>query len=968
MRAQLRRLYPGAVLPHPRPWDAPLTADVRAARILNPVRLQWECAPAQGEAVGSGHLSFTVGDTAPERVAPLFWRYWGKADPQVGGLHLAAFHCLDVAAVAERLLQRHAVLRSRLAGMLRLSAPDVAPFVALLAALHDFGKFDVRFQLKAPETAATLHPRRSGVVVGPYDHGAAGYHQLRSLDDVVQRRLGPKVRPLLQAVCGHHGELPSNAQPPSSTLAFRALALEDQQARRQWLEAVLDLFASRRAPLPWTQAPTLATVELLAGLCSVCDWLGSQAEYFPYRALPESLEGYYSTALSQADTVLDAVGLADAQARAQTFEALFPGRSPRDVQRVTESLELPVGPCLVVVEAQMGSGKTEAALSLASRMLARGDASGAYVALPTMATSNGMFRRVADVAPRLFQGRVNLMLAHGRSAANEVFRQLIARPLRHSSPEDAEASVVCARWYLSRKRSLLGQLGVGTVDQAMQAAIQVRHHFVRAFGLATSVVVIDEVHAYDAYMEVILERLVEWLGALGAPVILLSATLPAHRRQVLVDCYLRGLGAPHHPLLSAGDQASYPLVTVASGQGVSQVGSDSIAHARSIRVELLSTDAPEEVVLTRLAELVARGAMVGWIRNTVSEAQAAYDVAMSLGLSATLFHARMRGRDRQAIEDEVLRTYGPTGERKGGLLIATQVVEQSLDLDFDLLVTDLAPIDLVLQRCGRLHRHARDQRPEGTEQTTLIVCAPSPGQVDALGFGPSKYVYDPVSLWLSFDSLAQQRTLELPADLRPLVEDSYAPERRTQRLASASNADALQNAEDELKRALEVRRGNAQRACIPPAASPPGAFACLGDDDEVVQALTRDGQSVTLLPVLWDGEEGRSLDGERWCLDGEDVQRAWSTAEALHEETLRVPAYPWEHLERGARARGEAAAWDAWLTRFTRFAEGMGLGDVVVVPMRERSGAFFGRVESNRRTRRLGYSRQRGLWFRSEDE
>lgn len=504
--------------------------------------------------------------------------YWGKADPDLGGLHLAAFHMLDVAAVAERSLLVNHPLRRLMARHLSIDETCVAPTVAALVAMHDLGKFDIRFQLKARDAALALRPARDEARCDTrYDHGAFGYQHARADSPSVVTPFGPedRVRPLLQAVMGHHGELPSNQAPTEGTDRFtlRRFFEEDRVARAAFCMDILALFSARGAALPLAPAATTsAGVVLLAGLCAVSDWIGSQTHYFPYRSEPCGLAAYYELALAQAIRALDAIGAGAATPSGAPFEALFPKWPPRDVQLITESLVLPSGPSLVIVEAEMGKGKTEAALSLAERFLARGDAARLYVALPTQATSNGMFSRIFDCAPRLFDGVVQLRLAHGQAKGNPEFERLIEHRLTggygandgpKSAAADVEAQVMCARWFVdSRKRALLADVGVGTVDQAMQAAIRVSHHFVRAFALASSVVVIDEVHAYDAYMEVILERLIEWLGALGAPVILLSATLPSERRAALGRKYAGGAGWTHEAL-DETDPAGvpYPLAT-----------------------------------------------------------------------------------------------------------------------------------------------------------------------------------------------------------------------------------------------------------------------------------------------------------------------------------------------------------------------------------------------------------------------
>jgi len=885
---------------------------------------------------------------------------------------------LDVAAVATRLLERSSPLRCRFAGLLGVRELDAVPVVAALVAMHDIGKVDVRFALKAPEVAARLDPRWAGLGgSGPYDHGAWGYVHARDDRRLVEPFGAPdQLLPLFQAVAGHHGTLPST-QPPRSGSAgadlVRRFRTDDAGARSTFAADVARVFRERGASLPLSVNDDFssAAVVLLAGLCSVADWVGSQVEFFPYVSDPMELADYLSDrALPQADAALDAAGLTGAAPSGQKFHELFPGCTPRDVQLVTEALEMPPGPSLVILEAQMGSGKTEAALSLAERFLARDDATRLFIGLPTQATANGMLDRIDRVADRLFDGRVQLRLAHGQSRRHPAFQRLVeGKRLRALEDADGdEAQVVCARWFLSRKRALLADIGVGTVDQAMQAAIRVKHHFVRTFALASSVVVVDEVHAYDAYMEVILERLTEWLGALGAPLILLSATLPAERRHSLGEAYRRGAGWAALEIPVPMATAAYPLVTVVAQSGVSTHALGEAPPSRELLVERLESSDPAAVVLPRLADAVARGAMVAWIRNTVGDAQEAYDRAREIGLSPTLFHARFRPVDRARIEGDVLARCGPGGARLGALVIATQVVEQSLDLDFDLLFSDLAPIDLLLQRAGRLWRHERP-RPEGCDRR-LVVVEPGPHEVEALHFGRSGRVYDVATLWLAHDSLAERGTVALPAAIRPLVEATYDPDRRRSRIAAAPNRAALEGAEARRSADLARRQDAAESVCIPPVTFEPRRLATFDDDEEEVRALTRDGESERVLLVDWSPDgTARSIDGAEWATGLFDPERpdGWRTAAALADEIVSFPAWEWDLIERGSRPRGEHAEWASFESQLLDFLERTGLGRVVPVPGRMREEGFIGHVERARGTRqRVTYSRDRGLEFAKE--
>jgi CRISPR-associated endonuclease/helicase Cas3 len=493
----------------------------------------------------------------------------------------------------------------------------------------------------------------------------------------------------------------------------------------------------------------------------------------------------------------------------------------------------------------------------------------------------------------------------------------------------------------------------------MMAALLVRHHFVRLYGLATNVVVLDEIHAYDAYMSVVLERLVEWLGALRTPVVLLSATLPASKRRAFEDAYHRGAFAAPLTSDTAPNDCSYPLVSVTDRGGRSAHTLATAPQGYKLRVELLPTEDPIGDVLPRLVD-ASRHGRVAWIRNTVTEAQAAWDAARSEG--ALLFHARMRTKDRAHAEKTVLEAFGARGKREKGLVIATQVIEQSLDLDFDLLVSDLAPIDLLLQRAGRLHRHLADRpRPAGFDRR-LIVVEPRAPDVAALRLGPSRYVYDAATLWLAHDSLAKSTLIVVPADVRDLVEASYDPGLRASRLAAAENANLLADAETKRQEKRLWSEHSARACAIPPVDFDPQRFRTADDDDEIVQALTREGRSVTLLPVLWDdvANIATTLDGQELSLDAASP-RAWLEATILQDEQVSVPSY---RIQGEAPASGDLGAYEAWSKRAHTFTNAMRIGrHVVMVPMREQNGLFSGHGMGFNGLVRVLYTTERGLSF-----
>jgi CRISPR-associated endonuclease/helicase Cas3 len=898
-------------------------------------------------------------------------RHWGKAAPEFGSstapYHTVLGHSLDVAACGFVLVDHHPVLRGKFAKASGLVESSTATTVAAICCLHDIGKLDVRFARKAPTIADQLRPDTAGIAAVCYDHGTQGFRQLERDDDAYEQLrgyLGESAIPLLRAVTGHHGSLPTADDPdPSRARLPDSVIREDVAARRMFVDLVCRFFVSLGAELPWPGQVDGAMVQRVAGLAAIVDWIGSDTHYFPYRpGSIEDLATYWTDSCARAAHACEAAGLLRATNSVGTFETLFPGYSPRDVQTLTEQVS-GGEPALIIVEAEMGKGKTEAALALAARFLMNRHGEGITVALPTMATSNAMLARVEAITARLYPDQdVQLALAHSRASRQPRFYALVQRGLRARDPDATEATVACARWLLNKKRVLLAQIGVGTIDQALQAALIVRHQFVRLFGLSRNVIVIDEVHAYDAYMEVLLEHLLSWLGALQVPVILLSATLPSRRRAALAAAWRGGEDVSQPDEADEATSRPYPLVTVTTSMRTTLLSGVTAGPSRTITLErIVKVDEPSHLRTTaeRLIDAAQRGARIAWIRNTVAEAQRAYDAILDArpDIEHILFHARFRGVDRSRIEARVLDRFGKTAPPGGRLMIATQVVEQSLDLDFDELHSDIAPIDLLFQRTGRLHRHVRS-RPDGFETPRLCVHVPSDEDRSRLQYGPSHYVYDIPTLWVA-DQLVHARDLFiLPDDIRPLVEESYHPDLRIARLRTGPTQ--LLEHEAKLHDKLEGKRTKARRCCIALTTAEPDGSSVMDDDDETVQAFTRDGVSTTVLPLSWDGAQARTIDAgdsdAPWNLDAGDAT-AWRLVSELMDQTISIFA-PMEPTVRPA----ERKAWDGFRRRFARFATETGIGNkIVLLPLRRHGEDFLGNAQRGNRPHTVRYSFNLGL-------
>jgi CRISPR-associated endonuclease/helicase Cas3 len=457
---------------------------------------------------------------------------------------------------------------------------------------------------------------------------------------------------------------------------------------------------------------------------------------------------------------------------------------------------MPEGPVLVILEDLTGAGKTEAAHLLVHRLLTARRASGAYWAMPTQATANAMYARQADLLDRLFddpEQRPSLVLAHGQRQLHERFRASVLdgaseedRPpdSEMDLDEDVPSTATCAAWLADdRRASMLADVGAGTIDQALLAVLSTKFNTIRLFGLSDKVLVVDEAHAYDHYMGVELEELLRFHAALGGHAIVLSATLPRARREQLVGAWKDGVRGGQRRL---GDSAfvgaaAYPLATVVAAEGVQEVALKPAPWSRR-RVPLRLVHDLDAAV-SHVVTAARSGACVAWVRNTVDDCLAAATRLRGQGLDPMVFHARFAQADRQRREEDVVHDFGPAAPdelRRGRVLIATQVIEQSLDLDFDAMVSDLAPVDLLVQRAGRLQRHpARDfSRPAGIARELVILSpqpkdSPEPGWLGGI-FAATAHVYkDPGILWRTVQTLHRAQCITMPENLRDLIENVY---------------------------------------------------------------------------------------------------------------------------------------------------------------------------------------------------
>ena len=776
---------------------------------------------------------------------------------------------------------------------------------------------------------------------------------------------------------GHHGTFPGCEWKDIKTDYSKVGNDDWKNARTDLVEKLSKLFKAE--PISHTKYEKLdnGTIMILAGLVSVADWIGSDtkffkcaAEYFKDEVTQKicvkddfdfDLNKYKKRAESQAIKALEDLGWISISEEHETegdqtrsFYDLFPELKKHEIrdlqaQAVAISKKLDK-PGIVIIESPTGEGKTEAAMFLADAWNAMLKQHGYYFALPTQATSDQMFGRVLKFLSRRYENElVSAHLAHGKSLDNtdsarirenrkkikevlEKGHQSLAEYFKeqrngfdeneikgiHDENDhdyDCTPNVVAAEWFTHRKRSLLVPFGIGTIDQALMAVLQTRHVFVRLFGLAHKTVIIDEVHAYDAYMSTLLERLLEWLAALGSPVILLSATLPKSTRENLISNYLKGLGK-EKPEFETGD---YPRISYSIDEQVKvkEIGT-SKQNDRTLRIEKINeilikqednTYQLDEIFVRDLKEKLTdkdgnKKGCVAIICNTVARSQEIYN-ALSKDEFFTdgedsgidLLHARFRHLDKENKKDAALLRFGKKGETvrilKNGkefnetvkrpvcaVLVSTQIIEQSLDLDFDLMISDLAPIDLLLQRAGRIKRHSRDERPENfkgnaelwiikppLDENENLIADKKNKEIELPDFGVSGIIYDKHILLRTWMQIRKIEEIKVPSDVEDFIEAVYCkktecPDEEFQIFWQETKYEMKENRRRKNDKAKNNRIAETNEEKLFELRS----WELDEDDPEkhkVHQALTRDDELPSVSVIILTHEEQRQVDFDK---------------------------------------------------------------------------------------------------------
>lgn len=802
-----------------------------------------------------------------------------KSDRESGNDWLPFWmHSFDTAGIMEKLAQKR--LPESISDYLCAECGGREKLFSTLkfcALVHDIGKLTIVFQSRIYDAvdfspfADCVELPKSGSLV----NASNTPHALAS--EAILLKLGcPKG---VASIAGAHHGRPSALADVCDQINGACTAVENFYGKRgkyrqlfeslwkEWIDFSLECAGfSELSDLPDMAVPAQVVI---SGMLVTADWIASNTTYFPLISADQKGEfGDYPKRIENAWTTIGFPNMWESKARFglddEAFKERFgflPNPTQADIISTATDAE---SSGIYIIEAPMGLGKTEAALALSEILAARAGAGGMFFGMPTQATSNGIFPRLEKWADGLAEDEQTLLaikLAHGNAALNEDYRELFTG---HSNLNiESDSGLIVHDWFSGRKQTLLSDFVIGTVDQLLMAALKQKHVMLKHFGLSGKVVVVDECHAYDAYMSQYLDMAIKWLGIYKVPVIILSATLPEKRRAELIEAYTdsekhRAKHTEAYVDKTIADEAwkhslAYPLLTYTENNAVKQKALAFDGENKEVSVRRIIRD---EVAATA-GYAVERGGCVGLIVNTVRKAQ---EIAAELQSAfpkaeVIIMHAQFIMTDRAKREEQILKRVGKhsTPESRHGLIIVgTQVLEQSLDLDFDLMITELCPMDLLLQRTGRLHRHNR-VRPQGLETASCFVLDETDDSFDS----GSAAIYGE---WLLMRTRALlPNKLTIPSDIPLLVQQTY-DETNNEMLGELT--EGMKKAQEENKLRTDEKENNAKKYRIKKPSNRKGK--CLDDwlnndiksnSEQTGEKAVRDGDpSVDVIALMRDGE------------------------------------------------------------------------------------------------------------------
>ncbi|HDV6348692.1 TPA: CRISPR-associated helicase Cas3' [Corynebacterium striatum] len=720
---------------------------------------------------------------------------WAKPGDESGYLSVWQ-HLVDTRDVASRLWDTFVAdsIKQSLATTERLEVSEVRALAVFLAGIHDVGKITRSLQRKIPPGAnaemilGSLEDVGLDLEFGIEEVGAYFPHGLASsviLYDwlLKQGMWGPVAETIASVVESHHGI-------PARTVDYDRARAILREYPENWLlvqAAVIEAMADATEVKPIIgkiqSELFVPTIQLITGLVIAADWCASNERAFPYVFDCEQEQRVQDGLASIGFAGLWSASKTMKPDVAEYFAAAFgwPDEwDPRPIQqRAFAQARRSEGASLHIIEASTGSGKTEAALAVAHAYAEKHGCHGVVFAAPTMATANGLFNRVIQWAQNVVPAgdTTAAYLAHSMNSLVKEYQRLRVKGV--GTDTSGNGSVTAMEWFASPKKGLLSNFAVSTVDQVLMMALQSRHNMLRHLGLAGKVVIIDEVHAYDSFTSAYLESTLKWLAWYEVPVILLSATLPVDKKESLVQAYRSVLGEEDWESVSDG----YPLLTIADANGVREESLD--IGPNEIHADVSVIGDTDRELLTLCEELLTDGGCALVVCNTVRRAQNSYSMLVKkFPDEVELHHAAFIAHERAVKEGKMLQQLGPEARRGRSrphrrIYVATQVVEQSLDIDVDVMISDMAPIDLLVQRAGRLHRHQRplEDRPEKLRRARLFIRGAEGWDEMPVFDSGTAAIYDPAVLLASAAAVSRKWLSEgyrRPEDIAGIVRGTYA--------------------------------------------------------------------------------------------------------------------------------------------------------------------------------------------------
>lgn len=849
----------------------------------------------------------------PEDTSVLTQLLWAKHSRSTGAWLPLSQHLTDVSGVVSEVATR-LVPSGRRDALSESIGADLEIVLRFAAWSHDVGKASWAFQKKVPDRGAALlmagYPehRVTDIEARGMAHGLISAHAVtRWLRSRAQQAKPRALKGWFAVVGGHHGRFPTVSESNPAALEFEPQLWE--QVRFDLLDAGAEHLGIDQDGIDALGMLTWTPIEqdLVTGMLIAADWIGSSESNFPLIPASDTGEhidqarrarhGEQSIALGnrwrpQAVSVTDDVfrarfGLPDTATLRPAQKAV--------IDAVDEVYASSTSAGMVLVEEAAGGGKTEAALMAAERWASATGQDGVFFAQPTRVTSDAMFNRVlhwldtgAGTVP------VSTVLAHGKAQFNESFAALVETPPASvfDSENDRGGHTEAVEWFSGRKTGLLASVVVGTIDQLLFAALRSRHLVLRHLGLAGKVVILDEVHASDDFMDAYLARVLEWLGAMSVPVIALSATLPSDKREMVLHAYARGAGAlweDDEPAIP--ETRAYPRITWSTGQHTGVLVPAPSERTTSAQVDFLSGDL--NVVAGEIRAAAVSGGCIAAVCNTVTRAQQLYDLLSDSEHSVVLLHSRFTADQRARIESELVDQLGRNGDRPESLVvISTQIIEQGLDLDFDLMFTDISPMDLIIQRMGRLHRHIRN-RPGDKQKPRMIITGVTRTEAAPTFPRGVEMVYRRSRLMRTVAVLDAHlwRTggcVNSPGDVAELVHTTYDPDLS----APDSWDDAWQRADEYevAHRHSQRERANRNRIPVPREALREWGVVEAVVSETEVSSTVRDGEESIEVVVLQRDDRGLHLFGEHTVLDRAALNDP-TVGRRVAQTTLRLPSW-----------------------------------------------------------------------------